>query len=100
MLKDQIRASNDRTELDRQLEHDGYVHWRNHTDGKRRGPYCAACWKKEGVLFPLTHIPGAWGDKCKRFDYVTHGPFNIPTGELDVNYGRPQTYQGGGGREI
>ncbi len=101
-LKAELKARDDGERIERELEHDGYVYWRNDTDGKRAGPYCVFCWKKEDKLVPLTHISGIFGGthKSKRYDCVTHGVFLVPTGDVDTNYGKPQTYRGGGGREI
>lgn len=82
-LKSHIQAVNERKQIDDELEHDGYVFWRNHQDGTRSGPYCVYCWRKESVLIPLTHKPGTYDARhpSRRYDCVSHGLFLVPTGE-------------------
>lgn len=80
-LKVQIQALDRREKVDQEMEHDGYVFWRV-TEGKRTGPFCPACWRKDNVLMPLKLVPGTYGGAhpSKRYDCVFHESFLIPTG--------------------
>lgn len=82
-LKNRLNTIEGRSQIADELAHDGYVYWRNHSDGRRSGPYCVFCWK-DGSLVPLTHIPGClnvYDNPSKRYDCVAHGQFLVPTGE-------------------
>ena len=59
-LKSEIDALNDRKRIDSEMEHDGYVFWRI-IDGKRTGPFCPPCWRRDNTLLPLKHVPGTYG---------------------------------------
>ena len=91
-LKNRLNLVEGRSRIDDELAHDGYVYWRNHSDGRQSGPYCVFCWK-EGSLVPLTHIPGdtfnVYDHPSRRYDCVTHGQFFVPTGEPPREHPRP-----------
>ena len=84
-LESQLAAKNGTKQIDSELDHDGYVYWRNHLDTKRSGPYCTYCWGKDDRLIPLRRIPdGLYYEDTKpsnRYHCVAHGDFYVPTGE-------------------
>ncbi len=80
-IKSEIDALNDRKRIDSEMEHDGYVFWRI-IDGKRTGPFCPPCWRRDNTLLPLKHVPGTYGGShpSRRYDCPFHQVFLVPTG--------------------